>query len=452
MVAYLFSYVDRQILSMLVGPIRADLGLSDTQVSLLHGLAFAVCYTLLGVWPVGKWADTGNRRNVIAGGVFLWSLMTALCGRAWSYGTLFAARIGVGVGEAALAPSAYSMIADYFPPERRGRALGIFAMGVYFGIGAAVMITGLVVQLVAATPAVTMPVLGEVRSWQLAFLAIGPPGLLVALWLLTVREPLRRGTGGTGGGTGGIGRGTGSGNTIEGSALAGHGTAATPPGFGAVLAHVRAHARFYAALTLGVSLLTLLFNAVAFWVPAHLIRVHGFTPVRIAFTYGPLMFVFGALGIVAGGWLADRLRALGRQDAELRVGVWSALLLWPVAVLAFQVADARLMLALLAPLLFLSSFPFGAASAAIQLVTPNRFRARTSALYLLVINLTGIGFGATAASMVSDYLLHDDRRIGDGVSLVAAIAAPLAALVLASGMRAYRNMQAGAGTVATSGN
>ncbi len=415
MVAYLFSYVDRQILSMLVGPIRADLGLTDTQVTLLHGLAFAVCYTLLGVWPIGKWADTGNRRNVIAGGVFLWSLMTALCGRAYSYGTLFAARIGVGVGEAALTPSAYSMIADYFPPERRGRALSLFATGVYFGIGAAVMITGLVVQQVSASPVVQLPLLGEVRSWQVAFLVLGPPGMLVALWLLSVREPERRGR-------------------IE----------AVQPAFGAVLRYMGGHARFFACLTFGVSLLTMLFNAVAFWVPAHMIRVHGFEPLQIAFSYGPIMFVFGALGIVAGGWLADRLRSRGRLDAELRVGLWSALALWPVALFTFQVRDANLMVASLAPLLFLSSFPFGAAAAAIQLVTPNQFRARTSALYLLVINLTGIGIGATAAAAVSDYLLQDDQRIGDGVSLVAAIAAPLAALLLWYGLKPYRAMQQGA--------
>jgi MFS family permease len=415
MVAYLFSYVDRQILSMLVGPIRADLGLSDTQVTLLHGLAFAVCYTVLGVWPIGKWADTGNRRNVIAGGVFLWSLATALCGRAGSYGALFAARVGVGVGEAALTPSAYSMLADYFPPERRGRALSLFATGVYFGIGAAIMITGVVVQQVAASPVVQLPLLGEVRSWQVAFLVLGPPGILVALWLLTVREPERRGR-----------------------------LDAAQPRFGAVLRHMREHARFYASLTFGVSLLTMLFNAVAFWVPAHLIRVHGFEPVRIAFTYGPIMFVFGALGIVAGGWLADRLRARGVLDAELRVGAWSALALWPVALFTFQVRDPDLMVASLAPLLFLSSFPFGAAAAAIQLVTPNQFRARASALYLLVINLTGIGFGATAASAVSDYVLRDDQRIGDGVSVVAAIAAPLAALLLWYGLPAYRAMQTGA--------
>ena len=413
MVAYLFSYVDRQILSMLVGPIKADLGLTDTEVSLLHGLAFAVCYTLLGVWPIGRWADTGNRRNLIAGGVALWSLMTALCGKAVSYGGLFLARIGVGVGEAALTPSAYSMIADYFPPAKRGRALGLFAMGVYFGIGAAIMITGYVVQLVATQPTTMLPVFGEVRSWQVAFLLLGPPGLLVALWIMTIKEPPRQGL------------------------------ASAGADFTDTLNHIfdTRHMGFYLGLTAGIALLTLLFNAVAFWTPAHLMRIHHFTPAAVAGSYGPIMFIFGALGILSGGALADFWRKQGRLDAELRVAYCSALLLWPVAWFCFKVEDSGTMLTLLAPLLFLSSFPFGAASSAIQHVTPNQFRARTSALYLLVINLTGIGFGATAASLISDYWLHDPQRIGDGVAAVAIVAAPLAAACLFSAARSFRAMQ-----------
>jgi MFS family permease len=412
MVAYLFSYVDRQILAMLVGPIKADLALTDTQVSWLHGLAFALCYTLLGVWPVGAWADRGNRRNLIAAGVALWSVMTVLCGRAQSFGALFLARVGVGVGEATLTPSAYSMLADYFPPERRGRALGAFAMGVYFGIGLAIMITGLVVQQVANTPTVTLPLIGEVRSWQVAFLIVGPPGLLVALWMLTVKEPPR---------------------SPQPAALA--------ESFRAAIDFLATHARFYGALTLGIACLTLLFNAVAFWTPAFLMRVHGLTPARVAMTYGPLMFVFGALGIYAGGALADLLRRRGRRDAELLVGIGSALALGPVTVFAFQAESATVALTLMAPLLALSSLPFGAASAALQLVTPNRYRARASALYLLVVNLTGIGFGSTAAALVTDFTFRDELRVGDSVSVVAAIAAPLAALTLWGGLRSYRSMQ-----------
>ena len=411
MVAYLFSYVDRQILSMLVGPIKADLGLTDTELSLLHGLAFAIFYTVFGIWPIGTWADKGNRRNIIAGGVFLWSLMTALCGRMTNFAGLFAARVGVGVGEAALTPTAYSMLADYFPPEKRGRALGLFSMGVYFGIGAAIMITGALVQYVSGLPPIDVPLLGEVRGWQIPFLLLGPPGILVALWMMTVQEPLRRGGG-----------------------------AELPP-FSAVISHLFAHKSFYLNFFFGVSCLTLLFNGIAFWFPAHLMRSFEVDALFVAFTYGPIMFVAGAAGILTGGILADKWRASGNQTAEIRVALASALFLWPISIATFQVDNVTLALILAIPTLFLSSFPFGAASSAIQLVTPNQLRARVSAIYLLVINLIGIGLGATVASAISDYIFADENRIGDGISLVALISAPLAALLFWRCQKTFKALQ-----------
>ena len=411
MVAYLFSYVDRQILSMLVGPIKADLGLSDTEISLLHGLAFALFYTVFGIWPIGTWADRGNRRNIVAGGVFLWSLMTVVCGRMTSFAGLFAARVGVGVGEAALTPTAYSMLADYFPPEKRGRALGLFSMGVYFGIGLAIMVTGAVVQYVSGLPPFEIPLIGEIRGWQIPFLLVGPPGILVALWMMTVREPPRRG-----------------------------GTAQMP-NFRDVIAHLLQYRGFYLNFFFGVSCLTLLFNGLAFWFPAHLMRTFGVDALFVAFTYGPIMFVAGASGILAGGILADRWRAQGDRLAEIRVALVSALALWPVAVATFQVDSVLWALVLAVPTLFLSSFPFGAASSAIQLVTPNQLRARVSAIYLLVINIIGIGLGATVASAISDYVFADDTRIGDGVSIVALVSAPLAALLFWQSRKAFNSLQ-----------
>jgi MFS family permease len=411
MVAYLFSYVDRQILSMLVGPIKADLGLTDTEISLLHGLAFALFYTVFGIWPIGTWADKGNRRNIVAGGVFLWSLMTALCGRMTNFAGLFAARVGVGVGEAALTPTAYSMLADYFPPEKRGRALGLFSMGVYFGIGVAIMVTGALVQYVSGLPPIDLPLIGEVRGWQIPFLLLGSPGILVALWMMTVKEPPRRG-----------------------------GTAELPS-FGAVISHLLNHKSFYLNFFFGVSCLTLLFNGIAFWFPAHLMRTFGVDPLFVAFTYGPIMFVAGAAGILTGGILADRWRAEGNHNAEIRVALVSAILLWPISIATFQVGDVALALTLAVPTLFLSSFPFGAASSAIQLVTPNQLRARVSAIYLLVINIIGIGLGATVASAISDYIFADEKRIGDGISIVALVSAPLASLLFWRCQTTFRALQ-----------
>lgn len=161
MVAYTLSYVDRQILSMLVEPIKRDLQVSDTQIGLLQGFAFAVFYTLVGI-PMGRLADRGERRRIIAWGIFFWSLATALCGLAKTYGQLFVARIGVGAGEAALGPAAYSMIADSFPPERRGRTSA--QSDVYLGIGLAAIIGGAVVGTLAARPPLRVPLFGELAA------------------------------------------------------------------------------------------------------------------------------------------------------------------------------------------------------------------------------------------------------------------------------------------------
>lgn len=410
MVAYTLSYVDRTIVDLLVGPIKADLGLSDTQFSLLRGLAFALFYTLLGI-PLGRLADGMHRGVLVAGGIAVWSLMTALCGLARNFTQLFLARVGVGVGEAALTPAAYSMIADYFPPERRGRALGVYALGVYVGIGLAIIIGGLVVQAVSSQPTVTLPLLGEMRAWQATFVIVGLPGLLVALWVLTVAEPPRRGT-----------------------------AAQSQPMLKATLAFIVANQRTFALHFAGFALLTLSFNAISAWIPAYLTRVHGYDAGRIATSYGPLLLLFGSAGIYCGGWYADRLRSRGIADAELRAGIVGALCLWPFAATATLMPSAGLFLLLLAPLLFFSSFPFAAAASALQLVTPNRMRGQVSALYLFVVNLTGIGLGGTVTALLTDQLFGREDAVGLSMALVGAVVAPLAALVLWRGLEPFRTL------------
>lgn len=173
------SFIDRQILGLLVTPIKLELGISDTRIGLLQGLAFGLFYTMLG-FPMGRMVDNGNRRNLMSVGIFLWSLMTAACAVAHGFWALFAARMGVGegVGEATLSPSAFSLLSDYFPKERLGTALSIFSMGVFFGSGLALIVGGLVI--------------GAVGSWRMTFLIVGLPGLLASLLVFTIKEPIRK--------------------------------------------------------------------------------------------------------------------------------------------------------------------------------------------------------------------------------------------------------------------
>lgn len=409
MIAYTLSYVDRQILSLLVEPIKRDFGVSDTQIGLLQGAAFAIFYTLAGI-PMGRWADRGDRRRIIAWGIAVWSIATALCGLTKSYWQLFAARVGVGVGEAALGPAAYSMIADYFPPERRGRALGFYSMGVYLGIGLAMIIGAQVVTALADEPPLVVPGIGELGAWHLTFLIVGLPGVLVALWAWTLREPPRRGAG----------------------------AAAPPVPIRDALAFLRSHRATFVAHFTGFSLLTLLFNAVVFWMAPYLMRVHGLQAGEFGITLGLILAIGGAIGIFAGGAFADALRRRGVPDAELWSGIVGALLLWPFGVYAAQAPSGDAALVAFAGFMVFASFPFAAAAAALQNVTPNRLRGQVSAVYLFVVNLAGIGLGSFLTGFVNDHVFGDPARVGDSIAWIVGLAAPLAAIVLLAGRRAYR--------------
>lgn len=189
--AYVFSFIDRIIMSLLVEPIRADLGITDTQVSLLSGLAFALFYTFFGI-PVALLADRSRRRTLIAAGITFWCFMTAACGLAQNFWQLFAARMGVGAGEATLSPAATSLIGDYFPRHLLGRAVAVYTMGISIGSGIALIMGGKIVAAVTEMGGVTLPIVGELKAWQAAFMLVGLPGLVVAALMFTVKEPQRR--------------------------------------------------------------------------------------------------------------------------------------------------------------------------------------------------------------------------------------------------------------------
>ncbi|MBM4196984.1 MAG: MFS transporter [Gammaproteobacteria bacterium] len=406
-VAYVLSFIDRSILTLLVGPIKADLGVTDTQVSLLHGLAFAVFYTLLGI-PIATLADRRNRRNIIAIGVAFWSLATAICGLARNFWELLAARIGVGVGEAALSPAAYSMIADSFPPERLNRALSVYTLGAFAGMGLALIIGAAVIAEVAQAGVTELPLVGALRPWQLVFLVVGLPGLVVALWLLTLTEPLRRSPA------------AGSGGSIA-----------------ALWPHIRRHWQAYAAHLIGFALLGMVLNSLLAWTPAHLARSFGLGPAEAGLRLGSLIVVFCTAGILTGGWLADRWQAAGRSDAPLRVGVISAAGCLAFGVFAPVVDTLDVMLALYAPLLFFSTFAYGAAPAALQVLAPAANRAVASALYLFFLNIIGMGIGPLATALATDYIFGNELAVGRSLALVTGAAALAAALLLGWGRRHF---------------
>ena len=408
MLAYVLSFIDRQILNLLVGPIRRDLVISDTQMSLLMGLSFALFYTVCGI-PLGRLADTKSRRGLIAIGVLFWSAMTAACGMARLYWQFLLCRIGVGVGEAALSPAAYSLIADSFPAERRATAISVYSMGVYLGSGLAFLLGGLVIKFASAQGDVLLPVLGEVRPWQLIFLILGAAGVLFSLLLLAVREPARRG----------VGAGVAV-PLIE------------------VGRYLRANRRTVLYHNFGFAGLAFAGYGSAAWIPTFFIRTYGWDAGHVGVVYGSIVAVFGCLGIVFGGRLADWMAKRGRTDANMRVGLYAAMAALP-CVASFPLMDNALWAAvLMAPTVFCLSMPFGVAPAAIQEIMPSAMRGQASAIYLFVITLIGLGIGPTAVALVTDYLFADDQALRYSLLIVSTLAVSSSLFLLAKGLQPYR--------------
>jgi MFS family permease len=272
LLAYILSFIDRNVMAILVGPIRKSFEISDFQYGLLHGLAFTVFYTFLGL-PIGRLADRGNRRKIIGVGVLFWSAMTCACGLVRSFGGLFTARMGVGVGEAALSPPAHSLLSDLFPAKLLPRAMSIFTLGITIGGGMAYMVGGWVLGAVGDA-GFSLPLIGALEPWQLTFILVGLPGFLVGALVWTIREPKRRGR---------------TRDEGEGAPVA------------EVLRYFRAHARLYAAILGSVSMLSVLGYGTITWYVEMLIRNFGAEASRVGPKFGWIFIIAGSIGALLGG-------------------------------------------------------------------------------------------------------------------------------------------------------
>ena len=397
MLCYTLSFVDRQILSQLVPFIKRDLGLSDTKIGLLQGLTFAIFYTFMGL-PIGRMVDTLNRRNIIAGGILVWSIFTAACSAARTFGTLFLARIGVGVGEASLNPASFSVIADYLPKEQLGVGLSVFYMGVYLGSGLSFLIGGLVLDSVAHLQSVTVPVLGTIAPWRLTFLVVGIPGLLFALLAMTLREPARRGLA--------LDR---SGQVARISA-------------GQAVAEMRLRWKSLTGISVAMTFQSGCNYALLFWTPSFFQRVYHWTPGQSGRALALIVALFGCVGQLFGGWLCDRWQRHGLREAALKVSVLSSIATLALMVPAFLMPIPWLSVALMATAFFALSWPMGPAPAALQVIFPNQARGLVAALYMFILNIGGLSLGPLMPGVFTDYLFHNERMVGASMALWISIA------------------------------
>jgi MFS family permease len=414
MLAYVFSFVDRQVLALMIEPIKKDLHLSDTQFSLLQGFAFSLFYAVMGM-PLAYLADRFARPRIIATGIALWSLATAACGISQNFVQMFLARLSVGVGEAALSPGTYSMLSDYFPKEKLGRAVGIYSLGSFIGGGMAFLIGGYVINLLKQVTTTTVPLLGDVRSWQLTFLIVGLPGFLVALlFILTVRDPQRKGL---------VQDSTGQAKRVS---------------MIDSLRFIREHGQTFAYHYLGFSFYAMTLFCLMSWTPAFYIRHFGLSPVEAGYTLGTILLVANTTGVFCGGWLNDWLMTKGRTDGPMLAGTIGAIGMLVPAVVFTQVSSLTVSLGLLVIAMFFASFPMPTSTAAMQTLAPNQMRAQISAVFLLISNLIALGIGTTLVALLTDKVFGSPKMVGMSMSVVNLIATLLAIGLLWLGCRQFR--------------
>lgn len=414
-IAYVISFVDRTIISLLVEPIKADLGIGDTEVALLQGVAFGLCYAIMG-FPLGWLADRRSRRGLIAAGSTLWGVATAFCGTAGNFVQLFIARVGVGIGEASLSPAALSTISDLFPRDKRGLPIGLYTMAVSLGSGLALILGGAVLAWIATLPPVRLPLLGALAPWQLAFVSVGLGGAILMLVLLaTVSEPTRR--------------------------MPANPDSAAPQG--SIIGYMRSHWRFFSRHYAGVALYSILVSGVLSWAPTLFIRKFGWSAGDVGLRYGLLFLIFGGLGTLLGGALSSHLQRRGVKGAPVWVAGWGVALVAPFMVAAGLVDDGWFALACFAPALMFFTSPGATAVQAIQDATPGHLRGRASAVYSFAVTLIGMSVGPLAVAFFTETVFGDPQAIGEALALTAAIAAPLSGLLILSGVRHFERTSEG---------
>ncbi|WP_208022271.1 spinster family MFS transporter [Pseudomaricurvus hydrocarbonicus] len=406
----ILSQLDRQLPTLLVEPIRAEFAISDTQFSFLQGYAFAFVYTLAGL-PLGRLVDRKSRRNLIFYGLIFWSLMTFLAGLATNYWLLFAARMGVGVGEAVLAPAAYSLIADYVAPARRGRALGVYYISIAIGSGASLVIGGWLLSIIPAG-GMLLPGVGHLDAWRWMFLVAGAPGLLMSVVLFTVREPVRQ-------------------------EQADISRTEAQPSIHDVYQFICTQTATFSRLLVYPAILAIIGYGSLAWAPVLFTRKFELHISHSGILLGSLIAVAGVLAGLISGFLSDRWVAKGYPSARFRVTLLGQLLLFPTVSLWALMPTPTLSLAFLFVAILGLSIAQTAAPAAIQEVTPNRMRGQVIAVYLLLGGLLGIGLGPTLVALVTDYVFHDDNALPWSIALTALPVSLLGVWLTWSGQKPY---------------
>ena len=408
-IAYAISLLDRWILALMVGPVKDHFGVTDTEIGLLMGLYFSLFYVTLGL-PFGWFADRYNRVKIISLAMFFWCSMTVMCGLAKNFSQLVFARLGIGLGEAALTPSANSIVTDYFPRSEQSRAISFLNMGVAMGMGFAYLIGGWIVSWMMTQPPLPLPILGALETWQIVFIVAGLPGILVAalVWT-TIREPRRR----------------------ERLAKNAHDASVRK-----CVAYVSANRSAYLPLFLGLVGSPLVGSTLQ-WLPTLFDRVWGWKTGQFSFAYGCILLIFGPIGAITGGFFITYLVKQGHKDGPLIASIVAMIILVISTGLLPLATSPEMALCFLIPSTLSGAMSAACGAAAMLFITPGEFRAQISSLYILTINGLGMLIGPLAIGLLNDQFFTSTDGVRWSLMTVIFAGSGVLTVYLASGRQAY---------------
>lgn len=410
-ITFTIGFIDRQLVNLLVQPIKSDFHLSDIQVSLLQGAAFSITYLLMSPF-FGRWVDVSDRRRILLYCIVIWSVFTAACGLARNYLMLFLMRSGVGAAEAGLTPASWSILSDIFDEKRLARALSIYNLGPYLGNGLAMLLGGILLEWTGTLDTASWPGLSGLRPWQLTFIIISMLSLVSIVMVAALREPQR-------------------------SAPKAAGSAA-PMSLGEAGDVFRRNRRFYGWFYAGMALATIPIYAFPAWLPALAVRQYGVSIGHVGVTYGMVTLVFGSLGVLTGPLAARLLERAGYHDANIRVGVFAGIAVLACCVALFFRSSFEMVLIIGAVASFCYSLPTAMAATALQIVTPSRMRGFASSIYIVMVTLMGLGVAPVSVALLTDMVFRDEMRVGDSLAITCGFFAAVSTVAIIRCMSGYR--------------
>lgn len=419
---YWMSLLDRFIISLMIDPIKTDLGLSDVQFGILQGIAFIVSFTVFG-FIFGALADWRDRRKLIFIGVLMWSFASAACGLAQNFWHMLVARFGLGAGEASLNPCATSMIADLFPRERLTSAMAVYSIGSTVGSGTALILGGAIIYWITSWGDIVLPVLGHVKTWQMVFFIVGLSTIPLTFIVFTFPEPFRRGRGLL---------------PVADQRRSWHSTYVNLYHF------IKIHPGFFLAHYTGFTLAAAVVSGCVAWYPVHMMRTYGWSEAGVGWNLGMALLIAGVVGKLSAGWGVDAMYRRGYRDAQFRWYGTAMLIATPLGIIATTHGNPWVFLVMIGLFVALITSMHACAMSSLNLVTPNELRGTGVAVYSTLGGLLGGSAGTVLIPIASQAFFQGDDAIGKGMAVLIGVACPLTALVMFSGMGAMRKAMADA--------